>query len=201
MQRCSKERRFRGRKAGTLFGEPIIDPLGHLSAHYPFPARLNDHYVAKLKTSNHWDIIFQGGGSIRGRGSVHRCLRHLGGTRQAFRQFVAGKDFGAWFLWSRHDPRTRGGHSGTYPCCDCGNHETNQGPFCGSQGTYQRNAGRRNGRSSSGGTGERSLLFYSEQNARRRSLAVRRAKACAMPPRVACSTSRTRAVKQLPNCI
>ena len=51
MQRHSKQRRFRGRKAGTLFGEPIKDPLGHLSARYPFPARLNDRYVAKLKAS------------------------------------------------------------------------------------------------------------------------------------------------------
>ncbi len=41
------------KKVGTLFGEPIVDPLAHLSAHYPFPARLNDRYMAKLKTSNH----------------------------------------------------------------------------------------------------------------------------------------------------
>ncbi len=52
MQRRSQQRRFRGTKAGTLFGEPIIDPLGHLSARYPFPARLNDHYVARLQASN-----------------------------------------------------------------------------------------------------------------------------------------------------
>jgi CRP/FNR family cyclic AMP-dependent transcriptional regulator len=37
---------------GTLFGEPLIDPLGHLSAEYPFPARLNERYVARLKASN-----------------------------------------------------------------------------------------------------------------------------------------------------
>lgn len=60
MQRRSKQRRFRGRKAGTLFGEPIVDPLGHLSAHYPFPARLNDHYLAKLKTSNHGTSFSKG---------------------------------------------------------------------------------------------------------------------------------------------
>ncbi len=52
MQRGSKQSRFRIRKAGTLFGEPVIDPLGHLSAHYPFPARLNDRYLARLKASN-----------------------------------------------------------------------------------------------------------------------------------------------------
>ena len=52
MQRRSKQRRFRRRKAGTLFGEPVIDPLGHLSARYPFPARLNEHYLAKLRASN-----------------------------------------------------------------------------------------------------------------------------------------------------
>jgi CRP/FNR family transcriptional regulator, cyclic AMP receptor protein len=61
MQRCSKQQRFRGRKAGTLFGEPIVDPLGHLSAHYPFPARLNDRYLAKLKLSNHWTAFSKGG--------------------------------------------------------------------------------------------------------------------------------------------
>ena len=52
MQRRSKQRRFRRRKAGTLFGEPVIDPLGHLGARYPFPARLNEHYLAKLRASN-----------------------------------------------------------------------------------------------------------------------------------------------------
>jgi CRP/FNR family transcriptional regulator len=52
MQRRSKQRRFRRRKSGTLFGEPVIDPLGHLSARYPFPARLNEHYLAKLRASN-----------------------------------------------------------------------------------------------------------------------------------------------------
>src|ERR1035438_3142634 len=51
MQRRSKQR-FRRRKAGTLFGEPVIDPLGHLSARYPFPARLNEHYLAKLRATN-----------------------------------------------------------------------------------------------------------------------------------------------------
>lgn len=60
MERRCRQRRFRGRKAGTLFGEPIIDPLGHLSAHYPFPARLNDHYLAKLKTSNHGTSFSKG---------------------------------------------------------------------------------------------------------------------------------------------
>ena len=50
MRKRSKEPRFRARRA--LFGEPIIHPLGHLSAHYPFPARLNEHYVAKLKASD-----------------------------------------------------------------------------------------------------------------------------------------------------
>ena len=29
-----------------------MDPLGHLSAQYPFPARLNEGYVARLKASN-----------------------------------------------------------------------------------------------------------------------------------------------------
>jgi len=52
MQQRSRQGRFRRRKTGSLFGEPIRDPLGHLSAHYPFPARLNEHYVAKLRASN-----------------------------------------------------------------------------------------------------------------------------------------------------
>jgi CRP/FNR family transcriptional regulator, cyclic AMP receptor protein len=52
MPRRSRLQRFRARQAGTLFGEPFIDPLGHLSAQYPFPARLNERYVAKLKASN-----------------------------------------------------------------------------------------------------------------------------------------------------
>ena len=50
MRKRSKQPRFR--ESGVLFGEPIIVPLGHLSAHYPFPARLNEHYVAKLKASD-----------------------------------------------------------------------------------------------------------------------------------------------------
>jgi CRP-like cAMP-binding protein len=52
MPRRSRQQRFRASQAGTLFGEPFIDPLGHLSAQYPFPARLNERYVAKLKASN-----------------------------------------------------------------------------------------------------------------------------------------------------
>ncbi|MGA7920872.1 MAG: Crp/Fnr family transcriptional regulator [Candidatus Acidiferrales bacterium] len=51
MQRHSKQRRFQRRKEGTLFGAPVKDPLGHLAARYPFPARLNERYVAKLKAS------------------------------------------------------------------------------------------------------------------------------------------------------
>ncbi len=60
MQRRSKPRRFGGRRARTLFGEPIVDPLGHLGAHFPFPARLNDHYVAKLKASDIWKSFSKG---------------------------------------------------------------------------------------------------------------------------------------------
>lgn len=52
MPRHSRQRRFRARQAGTLFGEPFPDPLGHLSAQYPFPARLSERYVARLKASN-----------------------------------------------------------------------------------------------------------------------------------------------------
>jgi len=36
---------------GILFGEENVDPLGHLSAYYPFPARLDQHYVERLKAS------------------------------------------------------------------------------------------------------------------------------------------------------
>lgn len=50
MRQRSKLPRSRERK--PLFGEPNIEPLAHLSAHYPFPARLNEHYVAKLKASD-----------------------------------------------------------------------------------------------------------------------------------------------------
>jgi CRP/FNR family transcriptional regulator, cyclic AMP receptor protein len=60
MHRRTKQQRFRGRKVETLFGEPIVEPLAHLSAHYPFPARLNDRYMAKLKTSNHGAAFSKG---------------------------------------------------------------------------------------------------------------------------------------------
>ena len=43
-----------------MFGRPIIDPLGHLNAHYPFPARLNEHYLAKLKASNLGTLFSKG---------------------------------------------------------------------------------------------------------------------------------------------
>ncbi|MFZ0737174.1 MAG: Crp/Fnr family transcriptional regulator [Candidatus Acidiferrales bacterium] len=52
MQKLSKQRHLRSRREGTLFGQPIEEPLGYLSARYPFPARLNERYVAKLKASN-----------------------------------------------------------------------------------------------------------------------------------------------------
>lgn len=48
----SSNQHFPERKIGTLFGQPVMDPLGHLNAHYPFPACLNEHHLAKLKTSN-----------------------------------------------------------------------------------------------------------------------------------------------------
>jgi CRP-like cAMP-binding protein len=51
MERRAKRQRLRHRN-GSLFGEPIINPLVHLSAHYPFPARLSEHYLAKLNGSN-----------------------------------------------------------------------------------------------------------------------------------------------------
>ena len=50
MRKRSKEPRLGAKRA--LFREPIVHPLGHLSAHYPFPARLNEHYVMKLKASD-----------------------------------------------------------------------------------------------------------------------------------------------------
>jgi CRP/FNR family transcriptional regulator len=49
--RRSSNQRFAERKARTLFGQPVTDPLGHLNAHYPFPACLNERHLAKLKTS------------------------------------------------------------------------------------------------------------------------------------------------------
>lgn len=60
MDRRSKQQRFGGRKTGTFLGEPIVNPLGHLSARYPFPARLNCHYIAKLKTSNNSTAFSKG---------------------------------------------------------------------------------------------------------------------------------------------
>ena len=60
MQKRFKQRHLRRRKAGTFLGEPIVNPLGHLSARYPFPARLNSHYMAKLKTSNNWTAFSKG---------------------------------------------------------------------------------------------------------------------------------------------
>jgi CRP/FNR family transcriptional regulator, cyclic AMP receptor protein len=75
MQKRSKQPRVRER--GVLFGEPIIDPPGHLSARYPFPARLNKHYVAKLKASDAGTsfpkgaFLFQEGAKPRG---VHVVL-------------------------------------------------------------------------------------------------------------------------------
>jgi CRP/FNR family transcriptional regulator len=48
----SSNQYFAERKAGTLFGQPVTDPLGHLDSHYPFPACLNKRHLARLKTSN-----------------------------------------------------------------------------------------------------------------------------------------------------
>ena len=201
MQRRSKQRRFRGRKAGTLFGEPIIDPLGHLSAHYPFPARLNDHYLAKLKTSNNGKsfskgaVLYEEGEASTGVYVILEGRAKLSVNSSQGKMLVLGF-FGPGTILGLAAAILGRTHAATAEIM-----KADQSPFCVSQGTWQRNAGRRNGRSSSGGTRERGLLFYSEQNARRRPLAVRRAKACAMPPRVACSQSRAPAAKQLPNCI
>ncbi|MGC2703311.1 MAG: Crp/Fnr family transcriptional regulator [Candidatus Acidiferrales bacterium] len=52
MPRRSKNWHASPREAGGLFGEPVVEPLGHLSARYPFPAHLNEAYVARLKASN-----------------------------------------------------------------------------------------------------------------------------------------------------
>jgi CRP/FNR family transcriptional regulator, cyclic AMP receptor protein len=60
MRRDSKSRRFRGRRPGTLFGGPIVEPPGHVSAHFPFPARLNDQYVAKLQASDSGKSLSKG---------------------------------------------------------------------------------------------------------------------------------------------
>lgn len=47
-------------KTATLFGGPLTGPLGHLSARYPYPARLNDPYVDKLKAANHGASLSRG---------------------------------------------------------------------------------------------------------------------------------------------
>jgi len=47
-----KQRRDAKKQSATLFGQAIADPLAHLSAQYPFPARLNEHHIRKFKASN-----------------------------------------------------------------------------------------------------------------------------------------------------
>jgi len=50
MQRLLNHQRFRAERANALFEEPTPpDVIGHLSAHYPFPATLSQSYVEKLK--------------------------------------------------------------------------------------------------------------------------------------------------------
>ncbi len=72
MQTNVKQRRLHRRKDGTLFGGSIIDPLGHVRAHYPFPARLNDRHVTTLKASHLWtsfskgETLFEEGASVTG---------------------------------------------------------------------------------------------------------------------------------------
>jgi len=56
----SSDRNVRARKVGTLFGRPLTDQLGHLNAHYPFPACLNKTHLAELKTSNHARSLSKG---------------------------------------------------------------------------------------------------------------------------------------------
>jgi CRP/FNR family transcriptional regulator, cyclic AMP receptor protein len=48
-QRQSAERKALG--SGTLFGRPIVEPLGHLTARYPFPARLSSHHLERLRAA------------------------------------------------------------------------------------------------------------------------------------------------------
>ena len=43
---------FRESKAGTLFGHPVMDPLGHRSARYPFPACLSQRHLIGLRRLN-----------------------------------------------------------------------------------------------------------------------------------------------------
>jgi Cyclic nucleotide-binding domain len=128
MQKRSKQPRPRER--GALFGESIIDPLGHLSARYPFPARLNEHYVAKLKALNvgtsfsKGSVLFEEGDRPTG---VYVVLE---GCVKLSINSAQGKTLFAWFLWSGHDPRTRRCDLGTYACGHCGNPEAERSFWC-----------------------------------------------------------------------
>lgn len=55
-----RERESQKERPGTLFGLPVAESLGHLSAQYPFPARLNPRHVARMKALKAGKVYPQG---------------------------------------------------------------------------------------------------------------------------------------------
>ena len=46
--------------AGTLFGQPVAEPFQHLIGRYPFPARLNEHFLRRLIASKKARLLSKG---------------------------------------------------------------------------------------------------------------------------------------------
>ena len=53
-------RSFPEKEAGTLFGHPVMDPLGHRNARYPFPACLSQSHLAGLRRLNRGRFFSKG---------------------------------------------------------------------------------------------------------------------------------------------
>ena len=139
MRRRSNQRRSREGKAGTLFGGPIIDPVGHLSAHYPFPARLNEHCLAKLKLSNPGTSFSKGAILFREGEKPTGVYVVLEGRAKASVNSAQGKTLVLGFFGPGTILGLAAAILGRTHATTAEIHEADQGPFCPSQGAGRRN--------------------------------------------------------------
>ena len=51
-EKSTRTKQIRDSTRGTLFGQSIREPLRHFIGRYPFPARLNEHHLRRLRASN-----------------------------------------------------------------------------------------------------------------------------------------------------
>jgi hypothetical protein len=88
MVKARSRPRVRNSVDGTLFGEPISEPLRYLLGQYPFPAALNEFQLRRIRASKNARSVFEKGTVLFHEGDLPKgvCIV-LGGPGETLPTF------------------------------------------------------------------------------------------------------------------